>query len=66
MKETPIKDLTINGITYAKYTIDGEILFIKVLIPFIKSDVGKTEDLLHLLICNIEKVYCNKMAYLNI
>lgn len=66
MKETPIKDLTINGTLYAKYTIDEKILFLKVIKNIGAYTVGESEEIYFNLIRSIEGVAIEGMAYLNI
>ena len=63
-----MKELNINGKTYAKYEMVDTILFLKVIIQIVegKGNEGKSEDLLIHIIQLIEKRMFHQVAYLNV
>lgn len=66
LKAEDIKTLTINGKEYAKYNIDMNILFIKVLINIVPNNTGESEDYLASLIGLIEEKNFTGLSFLNI
>lgn len=58
-----IKDLNINGIVYAKYTIDKNILYLNPLKRFFKKDEVQSEQIMVHLISLIEETKFVSIAY---
>ena len=46
VKSEDIKELTINGVLYAKYHMDGDVLFLKVIKYIIPKNEIQSENLL--------------------
>lgn len=66
MKKPEIKELVINNIVYAKYSIDGGTLYLKVLKKIIANNAVASEDMIARIISSIERKKFSYMAYLNI
>ena len=60
------KDLNINGVIYAKYQIENDMIFINVQKNIIKDNAGESEDYLVFLISMIEDKQFSSAGYLNI
>ena len=62
-----IKELTINGQLFAKYEIEHNILFLKMIIEIVPGNPKISEDILFNIISNcIEKRKFQGVGYLNI
>ncbi|NOT36426.1 MAG: hypothetical protein HOP11_03500 [Saprospiraceae bacterium] len=61
-----MKDLIINGLIYAKYEIDGDTIYIKMIIQVIPESSVASENALIYIIQLIENTIFNKACYLNI
>lgn len=61
-----MKQLIINNKLYAKYEMEGAVLFLKMIIPIVKGDERRSEDLLIKIIRSIENVSIHSVAYLNV
>jgi len=61
-----IKDLNINGIIHAKYTIDKNILYLNVIHKFFKKNETETEQICISIIRIIEEEKFNMVTYLNV
>ena len=61
-----IKELNINGVVYAKYLIENDIIFINVMKNIIKESAGESEDYLIFLISKIEDKQFSMASYLNV
>lgn len=61
-----IKDLIIDGELYAKYQIEDNMLFLKMIIKYYPMNVGKSEDWLVEQISKKEGKQFAMVAYLNV
>lgn len=66
MKKQEIKELVINNIVYAKYSIDGGTLYLKVIKKIVNNHALASEDIIAKIISSIERKKFSYMAYLNI
>jgi len=61
-----IKELTINGVLYAKYEPSGDILFLKMIENIIPDHARESEDCVIALIGLLERKEFTSCAYLNV
>lgn len=63
-----MKDLNINGQVYAKYKIDGSMLFLKMTIQIVsgKGNERQSEGLLIHIIMLVENKKFHSVSYLNV
>jgi hypothetical protein len=61
-----IKELTINGVLYAKYHMDGDVLFFKHIKNIIPDNDKDSEDCATSIIGLIEQREFTSLAFLNI
>lgn len=61
-----MKELNINGQVFAKYEIEGDALFLKMIIPIVKDNARESEDILIFIIQQIESVELKSISYLNV
>jgi len=64
-----IQNLIINGKTYAKYEIENDVLYIKMILPLIpinNVELTNNEDLIAFIIQAVEGKKVRTLAYLNI
>lgn len=60
------KELIINGTLFAKYKIEGDTIFMKIIKNIIYNDPEKSEDVLIYIICLYENKKFKTVSYLNI
>lgn len=60
------KSLTINGITYAKYELDGDTIYLKVIKLIFDGNESQSEDFIIEIISAIEKRKITKAGFLNV
>lgn len=60
------KELTINGIVYAQYIIEKDVMWLKVRKDIVPGDRAESENLLIELISLVEKKPIPLVSYLNI
>lgn len=60
------KELTINGDLYAYYELEGDLLYLKMLIEINEGNSHDSENLLIAIIQGIEKTEIKGAAYLNV
>jgi len=58
--------LMINGKIYAFYEIEGDLLYLNMVIEIVKGNSNESENQLMTLISHIENVQFSGMAYLNV
>lgn len=61
-----MKSLIMNFIEFAKYEIDGNRIYIKMLVQVFENNVEDSETLLICIISKIEGVEFKEAAYLNV
>ena len=61
-----MKELIINGKVYAKYEMDGTMLYLKMIIHMIKGDPIESENLLVKIIHSVEDRHITSVSYLNV
>ena len=66
MKKEKIKLLKINNAVYAKYLIEGNVLYLKMIKKILPDDAGASENYLITTISLIEKKQFSLSAHLNI
>lgn len=63
---TKTKSLVINGVTYAKYEIEGDLIFLKVVKDIVLGNETASEDIIISIIELVEKKKITRSAYLNV